>query len=50
MYMRANYLADDRPDVRFAKHLDQVKMWKHVAALGFEERDGKSELSLKAAL
>ena len=32
------------------KHLDQATMWKHVAALGFEKRDGKSELSLRATL
>ena len=32
------------------KHLDRVKMWTHVAVLGFEKRDGKSELSLKATL
>ena len=32
------------------KHLDQATMWKHVAACCFEKRDGKSELSLRAAL
>ena len=32
------------------KHRDQMTMWKHVAALGFEPRDRRSELSLSATL
>ena len=32
------------------KHLDQKTMWKHVAALGIEPRDRRSELSLSATL
>ena len=32
------------------KHLDRATMWKHVAALAVEKRNGKSELSLRAML
>ena len=38
----------ENPSDLGTKHLDQAKMWKHVAALGFEKHDGKSELSLRA--
>ena len=40
----------ENPSDLGTKHLDQATMWKHVAALGFEKRDGKSQLSLKVAL
>ena len=32
------------------KHLDQTTMWRHIAALDFKSRDGKSELRLGATL
>ena len=40
----------ENPSDLGTKHLDQATMWKHVAALGNEERDGQSELSLRATL
>ena len=40
----------ENPSDLGTKHLDQATMWKHVAALGFEKRDGKSELSQRATL
>ena len=40
----------ENPSDLGTKHFDQATMWKHVAALGFERRDGKSELSLRATL
>ena len=40
----------ENPSDLGTKHLDQATMWKHIPALGFEARDSKSELSLKATL
>ena len=40
----------ENPSDLGTKHLDQATTWKHVAASGFEKRDGKSELGLKATL
>ena len=40
----------DNPADLGTKHLDQATMWKHTHALGFEAREGRSRLSLRAAL
>ena len=40
-------LRRENPGDLGTKHLDQATMWKHVAALGSEARDSKSELSLR---
>ena len=40
----------ENPSDLGTKHLDQTTMWKHVAALGFEARNGKSEMSWIATL
>ena len=42
--------ASENPSDLGTTHLDQATMSKHVAALGFEKRDGKFELSLRATL